>query len=38
MYYRLVGEAYVDGLMYYEGSMEEDIKSAKIVPEWFHLQ
>jgi hypothetical protein len=37
VYHGLVGEAYVDGLMYYEGSMEEDIGSGKVVPEWFHL-
>jgi hypothetical protein len=37
VYHGLVGEAYVDGLMYYEGSMEEDIVFGKIVPEWFHL-
>jgi hypothetical protein len=36
-YYNLVSEAFVDGLMYYEGSMEEDIGSGKVVPEWFHL-
>jgi hypothetical protein len=32
-YYKLAGEAYVDGVMYYERSMEDDIKMGKIVPE-----
>jgi hypothetical protein len=36
-YYKVIGEAYVDGLMYYEGSMEDDIASGKVVPQWFHL-
>lgn len=38
VYHRLVGEAYVDGLMHYEGSMEVDIKNASVVPKWYHLQ
>jgi hypothetical protein len=36
-YYKVIGEAYVDGLMYYEASMEDDIASGKVVPQWFHL-
>lgn len=36
-YYRVIGETYVDGVMYYDGSMENDIRSGRVVPEWFHL-
>jgi hypothetical protein len=35
--YKLVGEAFVDGLMYYEGSMKDDVASGKILTDWFHL-
>jgi hypothetical protein len=38
IYHRLIGEAYVDGLMRYEGNMEDDINHGKITPEWFHLK
>jgi hypothetical protein len=36
-FYKLIGEAYVDGLMYYERSVDEDIASGKILTDWFHL-
>jgi hypothetical protein len=36
-YYKVIGEAFVHGLMYYEGSMEDDIKSGEVVTDWFHL-
>lgn len=36
-YQKVIGEAYVFGCMYYEGSMEDDIKSGNVVPTWFHL-
>jgi hypothetical protein len=35
--YKVVGEAFVDGLMHYEGSMEDDIRTGKVAPTWFHL-
>ena len=35
--HKLIGEAFVDGLMYYDGSMEDDVASAKIATTWFHL-
>jgi hypothetical protein len=38
IYHKVVGEAFVDGLMYYEGSMEDDISTGKVVAIWFHLQ
>ncbi|KAF2822354.1 hypothetical protein CC86DRAFT_469746 [Ophiobolus disseminans] len=37
LFHKVVGEAYVDGLMYYEGNMQDDIASSKIRPGWFHL-
>lgn len=36
-YYKVIGEAFVDGLMYYKGSMEDDIKNGKVSTDWFHL-
>ncbi|CAO2649679.1 Nn.00g009710.m01.CDS01 [Neocucurbitaria sp. VM-36] len=36
-FYKVVGESFVHGLMYYEGSMEDDLKSGKLVTDWFHL-
>lgn len=37
-YYKVVGEAFVDGLMYYQGSMQDDIQEGEIVPRWYHLR
>lgn len=36
-YYKVVGETFVDGLMYYQGCMQNDIEQGKIVPRWYHL-
>jgi hypothetical protein len=36
-YYRVIGEAYIDGMMYYKGSLEDDITSGKVVPQWYNL-
>ena len=37
VYHKVIGEAFVHGLMYYEGNMKDDIGSGKVVPKWFHL-
>jgi hypothetical protein len=37
VFYKVVGEAFVDGLMHYEGSMEDDISTGEVTPTWFHL-
>lgn len=38
VYYKLIGEAYIDELMYYEGRIEDDIKTGKIVLDWVHVK
>jgi hypothetical protein len=35
--YKVIGGAFVYGLMYYEGSMEDDIDKGEVVTGWFHL-
>ncbi|KAF2124508.1 HET-domain-containing protein [Dothidotthia symphoricarpi CBS 119687] len=37
-HYKVIGEAYVDGLMCYQGSMKDDINSKKVVLRWYHLR
>ena len=36
-YWKLVGEVYVDGIMYYEGDIHEDIRDGKVEVRDFHL-
>lgn len=36
-YYKVIGEAFVDGLMYYNGSLEDDITVGQVVPQWYNL-
>jgi hypothetical protein len=36
--YSYVGQAFVNGIMKWKGSMEEDINSRKVIPRWFHLE
>ena len=36
-YFKLVGEAYVDGVMYYEGDIEADLTNGKIKTEEYNL-
>ncbi|KAH7066085.1 heterokaryon incompatibility protein-domain-containing protein [Paraphoma chrysanthemicola] len=36
-HHKVIGETFVDSLMYYEGSMEDDIDSGEVVPKWYHL-
>lgn len=35
-HYKIIGEAFVDGLMYYDGSMEDDLGTGNVLPEWIH--
>ena len=37
-FHKVIGEVFVDGLMYYQGKMEDDIKSGKVLPMWYHLR
>ena len=37
VYYKLIGEAFVHGLVYYEGSMEDSIESGEVLTSWFDL-
>ncbi|XPS72424.1 hypothetical protein M3J07_004576 [Ascochyta lentis] len=36
--HKVLGEAFVDGLMYYKGSVEDDIREGKVAPRWYHLR
>lgn len=37
-YHGGVGEVFVDGLMYYQGSVPNDIEVEEVVPAWYHLR
>ncbi|KAI9151566.1 Heterokaryon incompatibility protein [Paramyrothecium foliicola] len=37
-YHRLIGEAYVDGLMYYRGNIKDDIRDGRVTTRWYHLR
>ena len=37
-HYKVVGETFVDGLMYHQGRMEDDSRSEKVILRWYHLR
>ena len=36
-YFKLIGESYCDGVMYYNGDLMDDIQSKKISPQTYHI-
>jgi hypothetical protein len=38
IYHSVIGEAFINGLMYYRGSLQVDVEEGKITPVWYHLR